>query len=46
MKLHELKIKHDYLVDVTIGVKTFELRKNEENKIWKTNIYIGDGSPQ
>lgn len=27
MKLHELKIKHEYLIDVTIGTKTFELRK-------------------
>ncbi len=31
MKLHELKIKHEYLIDVTIGTKTFELRKNDRD---------------
>lgn len=31
MKLHELKIKHKYLVDVSIGKKTFELRKNDRD---------------
>ena len=31
MKLHELKIKHEYLVEVAIGVKTFELRKNDRD---------------
>lgn len=31
MKLHELKIKHKYLVDITKGVKTFELRKNDRD---------------
>lgn len=31
MKLHELKIKHEYLVDVSIGIKTFELRKNDRD---------------
>ena len=31
MQLHELKIKHEYLVDVTTGRKTFELRKNDRN---------------
>lgn len=31
MKLHELKILHKYLIDVTIGKKTFELRKNDRD---------------
>ncbi len=31
MKLHELKIKHKYLVDIARGVKTFELRKNDRD---------------
>ena len=31
MKLHELKIQHKYLIDVTIGKKTFELRKNDRD---------------
>ena len=31
MKLHELKILHEYLVDITIGTKTFELRKNDRD---------------
>lgn len=31
MKLHELKIRHDYLIDVTLGTKTFELRKNDRD---------------
>ena len=31
MKLHELKIKHEYLVDITVGLKTFELRKNDRD---------------
>ena len=31
MKLHELKIKHEYLVEVATGVKTFELRKNDRD---------------
>ena len=31
MKLHELKILHPYLVDITIGNKTFELRKNDRD---------------
>ena len=31
MKLHELKIKHEYLVEVATGVKTFVLRKNDRN---------------
>lgn len=31
MKLHELKINHNYLVDVTVGIKTFELRKNDRD---------------
>lgn len=31
IKLHELKIKHRYLVDITLGKKTFELRKNDRD---------------
>ena len=31
MKLHELKIKHEYLVEVDMGRKTFELRKNDRD---------------
>ena len=31
MKLHELKILHEYLFDITIGRKTFELRKNDRD---------------
>ena len=31
MKLHELKILHEYLVDVDLGKKTFELRKNDRD---------------
>lgn len=31
MKLHELKIKHEYLVEVALGNKTFELRKNDRD---------------
>ena len=31
MKLHELKILHPYLIDVTLGNKTFELRKNDRD---------------
>ena len=31
MKLHELKIKHEYLEDVVCGKKTFELRKNDRD---------------
>lgn len=31
MKLHELKIKHEYLEDVYLGKKTFELRKNDRD---------------
>ena len=31
MKLHELKIKHEYLVEVVMGRKTFELRKNDRD---------------
>ena len=31
MKLHELKIKHEYLLEVTMGKKTFELRKNDRD---------------
>ena len=31
MKLHELNIKHEYLVDIVMGRKTFELRKNDRD---------------
>ena len=31
MKLHELKIRHEYLIDVSLGTKTFELRKNDRD---------------
>lgn len=31
MKLHELKILHPYLIDITLGTKTFELRKNDRD---------------
>ena len=31
MKLHELKIKHEYLINVALGIKTFELRKNDRD---------------
>ena len=31
MKLHELKIKHEYLVEIALGNKTFELRKNDRD---------------
>lgn len=31
MKLHELKILHKYLIDVDLGKKTFELRKNDRD---------------
>ena len=31
MKLHELKILNKYLVDISIGKKTFELRKNDRD---------------
>ena len=31
MKLHELKILHEYLIDVSKGKKTFELRKNDRD---------------
>ena len=31
MKLHELKILHKYLIEVDLGNKTFELRKNDRD---------------
>ena len=31
MKLHELKIKYEYLREVAAGRKTFELRKNDRD---------------
>lgn len=33
MKLHELKIKHEYLVDVALGRKTFELRNDRDYQV-------------
>lgn len=29
--LHTLKIKHQYLSDISLGLKTFELRKNDRD---------------
>lgn len=29
MTIHELKIQHQYLIDIKNGFKTFELRKND-----------------
>ena len=31
MKLHELKIKEEYMIDIVCGKKTFELRKNDRD---------------
>ena len=31
MKLHELKIKHKYYIEVEDGTKMFELRKNDRD---------------
>lgn len=31
MKLHELKIKYEYLFEIALGNKTFELRKNDRD---------------
>lgn len=31
MKLHKLKIKYEYFVDIQLGRKTFELRKNDRD---------------
>lgn len=31
MKLHKLKIKYEYLIEVESGNKTFELRKNDRD---------------
>ena len=31
MKLHELKIKYEYLVEIALGNKAFELRKNDRD---------------
>lgn len=31
MKLHELKIQYEYLEAVSLGIKTFELRKNDRD---------------
>lgn len=31
MKLHELKIDKEYLDDIKLGLKTFELRKNDRD---------------
>jgi len=29
--IHKLKIKHEYLMDIDSGIKTFEVRKNDRN---------------
>ena len=34
--VHTLKIKHQYLYDISLGLKTFEIRKNDRN------IKVGD----
>lgn len=31
MKIHKLKIKHEYLEEVELGRKSFELRKNDRD---------------
>lgn len=31
MKLHELETKYEYLVEIALGNKTFELRKNDRD---------------
>lgn len=31
MKIHQLKIQHKYLVDIALGLKRFELRKNDRD---------------
>jgi hypothetical protein len=31
MKVHELKIKHMYCIDIVRGLKTFEIRKNDRD---------------
>ncbi len=31
MKIHTLKIKYEYLLDIVKGNKTFELRKNDRD---------------
>ena len=33
MKLHELEILHEDLIDITIGKKTFVLTENNKNPI-------------
>ena len=30
-KIHTLKIKHKYLEDIKLGLKTFEIRKNDRD---------------
>lgn len=46
MKLHELKIKYEYLKEVQSGRKTFELRKNDRDyqvgDLIKFNCIDGD----
>ena len=46
MKLHELKIKYEYLKEVQAGRKTFELRKNDRDyqvgDLIKFNCIDGD----
>ena len=31
MKVHELKIKHEYCIQIVVGAKSFEIRKNDRN---------------
>ena len=31
MKVHELKIWHKYCIQIVLGYKTFEIRKNDRN---------------
>ena len=38
MKIHKLKIKNDYAIDVFSGDKPFELRKNDRN--FKVGDYV------
>lgn len=46
MKLHELKIKAEYMQAIALGRKTFELRKNDrdfnEGDLIKFNVVVND----
>lgn len=48
MKLHELKIKAEYMDAIALGRKTFELRKNDrdyqEGDLIKFNVVCDDGT--